>query len=121
MTDANEPTPATPPPIPPTAPPPPVGQPIGQPSIGQPQVPQAYQPAPPAAPRSQGKFVAGLILTILGGIWALVGLRNIAIAAVTFADDPGYAVGRVVGGLLIPIALLIVGIVLIRSSKNKAS
>ncbi len=75
----------------------------------------------PTSPRSTGKFVAGLILTILGGLWTLVGLGNIAIAAGTFADDPGYAVGRLVGGLFIPIALLIVGIVLLRSSKNRAS
>jgi hypothetical protein len=87
--------------------------------IGQPGYPQAYQPPPPVAQRSTGKFVAGIILTVLGGLWALGGLANIAIAAAAFADNPAYAAGRLFGGLLLPAILLIVGIILIRSSKPK--
>ena len=107
MTDTNEPavpgTPATPP-LPPT------GQPVGQPE---------YPQAAAAPARSTGKFVAGLIMTIIGGLWTLGGLANIAIAAAAFGDNPGYAMGRIVGGLLLPIAVLVVGIVLLRSSKPK--
>jgi hypothetical protein len=77
-------------------------------------------PPPAAAPtRSTGKFVAGLIMTIIGGLWTLVGLTNIAIAAAAFGDNPGYAIGRIVGGLLLPIVVLLVGIALLRSSKPK--
>lgn len=106
MTDANEPavpgTPATPPP-------PPVGQPAGQPEYAQAAAPT----------RSTGKFVAGLIMTIIGGLWTLGGLANIAIAAAAFGDNPGYALGRIVGGLVLPIVVLVVGIVLLRGSKPK--
>ncbi len=84
-----------------------------------PAVPGTPPAAPPPA-RSTGRFVAGLILTIIGGLWTLGGLTNIAIAAGAFADNPGYAAGRIVGGLLLPIALLVVGIVLLRSSRPKA-
>jgi hypothetical protein len=87
----------------------------------------AVPPPPPAGPpvaapatRSTGKFVAGLIMTIIGGLWTLLGLANVALAAAAFADDPGYAMGRLVGGLFLPIAVLVVGIVLLRSSKPKA-
>jgi len=121
MTDTNEPVPGTPP----AAPPPPVGQPaappprVGQP-IGQPGYPQPYQAAPPAPTRSMGKFVTGIILTVVGGLWALGGIANVAIAAASFADNPAYAAGRLVGGFLLPALLLLVGILLIRSSKPKA-
>jgi hypothetical protein len=109
MTDTNEPAvPGTP-----ATPPPPTGQPVGQPEYAQ-------AAAPAAAPaRSTGKFVAGIIMTIIGGLWTLGGLANIAIAAAAFSDNPGYALGRIVGGLLLPIAVLVVGIVLLRSSKPK--
>jgi hypothetical protein len=115
MTNINEPDPNLPPAVPSAAPPPPVGPPIGQPGY-----PQAYQPGPPVAPRSTGKLVAGIILTVLGGLWALAGLSNIGIALSSFADNPGYATGRLIGGLLLPAILLIVGIILIRASKPKA-
>lgn len=121
MTDTNEPTvPGTPP----AAPPPPTGQPIGSGDPAQPVSPHPGPPQPgyavaPAPARSTGKFVAGIILTVVGGLWALGALANIAIAARAFADNPGYAAGRVVGGILLPLALLIVGIVLIRASKPK--
>jgi hypothetical protein len=87
-----------------------------QPSVPPPVGP----PAAPAPTRSTGKFVAGLIMTILGGLWTLGGLANLAIAASAFADDPGYAVGRLIGGLVLPIAVLVIGIVLLRRSKPKA-
>lgn len=107
MTDANEPAvPGTP------ATPPPTGQPVGQPEYAQ--------AAAAAAPtRSTGKFVAGIIMTIIGGLWTLGGLANIAIAAGALADNPAYAAGRIFGGLLLPIAVLVVGIVLLRASKPK--
>jgi hypothetical protein len=116
MTDTNEPAvPATPH----ATPPPPTGQPIGQPAEAQPGYAQPGHPVAPAPARSTGKFVAGLILTILGGLWTLGGLANIAIAAAAFGDNPGYAAGRIVGGVLLPVAALVVGIVLLRASKPK--
>ncbi len=104
--------------MPAATPPPPVGQPIGQP-----EYPPAYSASYPAAQapatRSTGKFVAGIILTVVGGLWALSGFRNVAIAAASFGDNPGYAVGYGLAGVLIPAALLAIGIVLIVRSKPK--
>lgn len=123
MPAATPPPPAPPvaaPPAPPmsaSVPPPPVGQPVGQPGY-----PPAYS-ANPAAPvpgtRSTGKFVTGIVLTSLGGLWTLFGLRSIGVAIRSFGDNPAYAAGSLFGGLLIPVALLVVGIILIRSSKRK--
>lgn len=111
MTDTNEPAvPGTPP----TTPPPPAGQPVGQP-VGQP----GYAQAAAAPARSTGKFVAGLIMTIIGGLWTLGGLVNIPIAAAAFGDNPAYAIGRLVGGLLLAIVVLLAGILLLRASKPK--
>jgi hypothetical protein len=132
MSDTHEPAvpgtpPAAPPPPPsgaPAGPPPPTGQPVGQPGSVppghvQPGYAQPGYPVAPAPARSTGKFVAGLILTIIGGLWTLGGLANVAIAAAAFADNPGYAAGRIVGGVLLPVAVLVVGIVLLRASKPK--
>jgi hypothetical protein len=102
MTDTNEPV------VPPTPP-----------ATPQPYASQPYAP-PPAPTRNTGKFAAGLVLTIIGGLWTLGGLFNIVIAAAAFADNPGYAIGRFVGGVLLPIAVLVVGIVLLRGSRPKA-
>lgn len=123
MTDTNEPVvPATSP----AAPPPPTGQPVGEQSVpvppavpGTPDYGQAPYPSPTAPARSTGKLVAGIILTVIGGLWTLLGLTNVAVAAAAFADNPGYALGRLVGGLLIPVAVLVVGILLLRASKPK--
>lgn len=80
----------------------------------------AAAPASPAAPatRSTGKFVAGLILTIIGGLLTLGGLVNIGMG-LALSADPAYVIGRIIGGLLLPIAMLIVGIVLLRGSRPK--
>jgi hypothetical protein len=116
------PMPVAAPPAPPASvPPPPVGQPIGQQPSQQPYqpgYPPAYGAAPPPGARSMGKFVTGIILTVVGGLWALVGLGGVALVVRTFADNPGYATGRFIGGLIIPAALLVVGIILIRRSKR---
>jgi hypothetical protein len=111
-----------------TPPPPPMGQPgypqqpgyTQQPGYQQPGYPQPYAGAPAPGTRSTGKFVVGIILTSIGGLWTLFGLRSIGVAIRTFGDNPGFAAGSIVGGVLIPIAMLVIGIALIRSSKRKA-
>ena len=118
-TPSGAPTPP-PPAMPAAAPPPPAMPAAVPPPVGQPGYPQPYPGAPAPGTRSTGKFVTGIILTVIGGLWTLFGLRSIGVAITSFGDNPAYAAGSLFGGLLIPIALLVIGIVLIRSSKRKA-
>ena len=87
------------------------GQPVQPVPPGQPPVP------PPAGTRHTGKFVAGIILTVLGGLGLLGSLANLGMG-LAVSSNAAEAAGRLVGGFLIPIVLLVVGIVLLRASKR---
>jgi hypothetical protein len=79
-------------------------------------------PTPPAASpstRSTPKFVVGIVMTVLGGLWLLGGLARFT-AGLAASSNGAEAAGRVVGGLLIPVIILVVGIVLLATSRRKA-
>jgi hypothetical protein len=103
----NPPPPVSPPPPPVTPPPPPAGPPPG------------YPPAGPPAPSGRGAgFVVGIVLTVLGGLILLVALSQMG-RGIAVSGSSAEALGRVIGGLLIPAALLIPGIILLVRSKRR--
>jgi len=116
MSDAQNPDPVPPsgapvpppPAMPPAAPPPPA-----MPSAAPP--PPGMLPAVPPPGRGP-KFVVGIILTVLGGLFLLVALPRMGIFS---TGNVAESIGRVFGSLLIPGVLLAVGIVLIRTSRPK--